>query len=125
MSYPPASPPPHGEPHQAYEQPYNQPAYIQPILVQQMPTSGTATASMVLGILGLVTGICTFGIPCLIAVILGHAGLSATKDGARSGRGMAVAGLTMGYVALAPALLLSAIYGAGLFATMAGGHTSP
>ncbi|WP_130335515.1 DUF4190 domain-containing protein [Micromonospora kangleipakensis] len=37
-----------------------------------------------------------------MAVILGHIALRETRDGARSGHGMAVAGLVLGYVFVAP-----------------------
>lgn len=77
------------------------------------PNSGLAVASMVLGIVGLVSVFCTFGVPALLAVILGHVALTDIKKTGRSGRGMAVTGLTTGYIALTPALffLASAITG--------------
>jgi hypothetical protein len=56
--------------------------------------SGTAIASMVLGIVGLVTG-GFLVIPQILAVILGHIGLKDPR-----GRGFAVAGLVMGYVVI-------------------------
>lgn len=83
---------------------YNQPL---PILVQIPPTSGTATASMVLGILGVLGGWCLFGLPCILAVILGHVGLRETRHGTKSGRGMAVAGLVLGYVFVGPMILFT------------------
>ena len=59
--------------------------------------SGLAIASMVLGILGLF-----IGIPAIPAIICGHYSLTAIKRSAGdlSGRGMAVAGLVMGYITL-------------------------
>jgi uncharacterized membrane protein len=71
------------------------------------PTSGAATASLILGIVGLIFGWCTFGVPCLLAVILGHVGYAQTKHGAASGSGMAVAGLILGYVMLVPGIVLA------------------
>jgi hypothetical protein len=103
-SAPPMSPPsPYG-----YGAPY---AYApspvpQVIVAQVLPTSGVATASMVLGILGALGGWCMLGIPCAVAILLGHLGLSATRDGARGGRGMAVAGLVLGYVFVVPWAIL-------------------
>ena len=73
------------------------------------PTSGAATASLILGVVGLVFGWCTFGVPCVIAVILGHIGYAQTKHGAASGRGMAVAGLVLGYVMLVPGIILAMV----------------
>lgn len=61
------------------------------------PTSGTATAAMIMGVIGVLGGWCMFGLPCFIAVLLGHAAMKETKTGARGGHGMAVAGLILGY----------------------------
>ncbi|SCG76571.1 DUF4190 domain-containing protein [Micromonospora coxensis] len=83
------------------------PPYPPPVLVAVAPTSGTATAALVLGILGVLGGWCLFGLPCLLAVVLGHVGLHETRDGRRSGRGMAVAGLVLGYVFVAPMVLFT------------------
>ncbi len=55
--------------------------------------SGLAVASMVLGIVGVVTGGFLF-VPQILAVILGH--ISLNRD--RQGRGFAIAGLVMGYL---------------------------
>lgn len=59
-------------------------------------TSGLAIASLIFGILVFLT----FGLAGLPAVILGHMGLSRIKKsgGALKGRGMAIAGLVMGYL---------------------------
>jgi hypothetical protein len=57
-------------------------------------TSGAAIASLVLALVW----IC--GIGSLAAIILGIVGISATKAGARKGRGMAIAGLVLGVVGL-------------------------
>ena len=75
---------------------------VQRIAVQPPLTSGMATASLVLGILGVLGGWCLFGLPCILAVILGHLALRETRDGTRSGYGMAVAGLVLGYVFVGP-----------------------
>ena len=60
-------------------------------------TSGLAIASMVLGIVWL------FWLGSILAVIFGHVALSQIKRsmGALSGRGMAIAGLVLGYVGIA------------------------
>ena len=63
------------------------------------PTSGFAIASMVLGILG--TGI--------IAVIFGHVAMKDIKKTGKDGKGMAIAGLVLGYEP-APASEVSALY---------------
>ncbi|MFI7135659.1 DUF4190 domain-containing protein [Nonomuraea sp. NPDC050153] len=70
------------------------------------PTSGLAVASLVFGIIGLVSSWCLLGIPSIVAIILGHAATGKTKRGIRPGHGMAVAGLILGYVVVVPAFLV-------------------
>jgi Domain of unknown function (DUF4190) len=79
----------------------------QPIYLVTPPTSGVATTSMILGIIGIVTGCCSFGLPSLAAIICGHVAIGQTKSGTVGGRGMAVAGLVLGYIVLAPAIVFS------------------
>lgn len=81
--------------------------YLPPPLVR--PTSGLATASMVLGIIGFLGGWCLFGIPCFLAVLFGHLALKETKTGERGGHGQAITGLILGYVLAVPWLILSII----------------
>ncbi|MFG3604338.1 DUF4190 domain-containing protein [Micromonospora chersina] len=83
------------------------PTGMQRLTVQPILTSGMATASLVLGILGVLGGWCLFGLPCVLAVILGHLALRETRDGMRSGHGMAVAGLVLGYVFVGPMILFT------------------
>jgi hypothetical protein len=107
---PPVSGPPQPPvPAQAYPSspvPYGylppQPVVLQPAV----PTSNLAVWSLVTGLVGFFAGWCLLGLPCLAAVALGHGALSDTKDNVKSGRGMAVAGLALGYVALLPAIIL-------------------
>ena len=64
--------------------------------VQQGRTSGLAIASMVLGI------VWVYWIGSILAVIFGHIAISQTKrDPTLRGRGMAIAGLVLGYVGIA------------------------
>ena len=60
--------------------------------------SGLATASMILGIVGLCTGIAG-----IAAVICGHMALNKIKQSNNmlQGRGMAIAGLVLGYLEIA------------------------
>jgi hypothetical protein len=81
--------------------------------MQGAPTSGAAVASLVLGIVGVLGGWCMLGLPCLIAVVLGHVAMSETKPGSKSGRGMAVAGLVLGYLFLAPMVIFTIMLFAG------------
>lgn len=55
--------------------------------------NGLAVASLVLGIVWI------FWIGSVLAVIFGHVALSQLKEGG-SGKGLAVAGLTLGYVGI-------------------------
>ncbi len=70
-------------------------------------TSAWATASLVFALVGLPLACCTFGAFSAVAVLCGHLGLIDTKT--RPGRGMAVAGLILGYLVVGPAVVLSAI----------------
>jgi hypothetical protein len=83
---PPAGPPPgYHLPHPAAMHLYAAPPR----------TSGLAVASMVLGILWL------WWVGSLLAIIFGHVAISQTSQDPRlGGRGMAIAGLTLGYVGL-------------------------
>src|SRR4051794_30588894 len=85
----PASGGPYYAPTAPLPVPYVQPLYQQPIVVPLTPppASGAATASLVLGLIGIVAGFCLFGIPCVLAVIFGHVGLIQTRGGQKSGRG--------------------------------------
>lgn len=80
------------------------------------PSSTVAVWALVLGCVGVLAGWCLMGVPCVIAVALGHVALAQTKDDRMSGRGMAVAGLVLGYVSLIPAIIL-------IFWVAAGGMT--
>lgn len=67
----------------------------QPYGFQQAATQGTsgmAVASLVCSIVGLF--LC--GVPAILGVIFGAIGMGQTKDNARPGRGLAIAGLVVG-----------------------------
>lgn len=107
----PYNPQPYNPPGPMPPQPYAAgPAYgylpPQILVSPARPSSGAAVWALVLGIVGVAFGWCLLGIPCLLAVIIGHVAIADTRDDAKSGRGQAVAGLTLGYVALAPAIIL-------------------
>ncbi|MEU7891905.1 DUF4190 domain-containing protein [Nonomuraea sp. NPDC049152] len=70
------------------------------------PTSGAAVASLIFGIFGLFASWCLFGIPSIVAIVLGHVATSQTRRGLRPGHGMAVAGLILGYVVV-PAVIVT------------------
>lgn len=80
-----------------------------PVYTGPAQPCGKATASLVLGIIGLVLAVVLIGIPLgIIAVILGHLALSEIKHsgGRLEGRGKAVAGLVTGYICVAMILML-------------------
>ena len=74
----------------------------------QPRNNGLAIASMVLGIVWI------YGIGSILAVIFGHVALSQIKRsvGSQRGRGMAIAGLVLGYIGVA--LLALIIVGAAV-----------
>lgn len=86
-------------------------ASLRPLFV---PTSGLATASLVLGILGMAGGWLLLGLPCLAAIILGHMANKETGTGQRPGHALTVAGLMLGYLAIAPAVLMFVIFVLGV-----------
>lgn len=88
MTYQPS---PYDPPQQPYQQPYQQPA---PPLAK--PTSGLALAALITGAAGVV--LCFTVLPSIAAVVLGHLAVKDTRSGERAGRGMAIAGLVLGYV---------------------------
>ena len=77
---------------------------------------GLAIASMVTGILSLLGCSMFAAIP---AIVCGHIGVRQADRGEASGRGMAMAGLIMGYISLVVTVIIIAIYAAFfiLFAT--------
>jgi hypothetical protein len=66
-------------------------------------TAGTAIASLVLGIMSLIGG----GITGIPAIICGHKALDKIRrtNGAFSGKGIAIAGLTLGYLMLVVSMI--------------------
>jgi len=70
------------------------------------PNSQVAVWALVTGVVGVLTGWCLLGLPCIAAVVLGHVGVSQTRNDTVKGRNMAVAGLVLGYVSLIPALIV-------------------
>ncbi|MEV6345483.1 DUF4190 domain-containing protein [Actinoplanes sp. NPDC051851] len=101
-----SAPPPHAQstPPPGWAPPGAEPPQV--VIVQSPPSSVYAIASLILGIISLMGGFCVCGLPCIAAVVCGHLGLRETKDGSKSGYGMAVAGLIMGYLLIIPTVFL-------------------
>ena len=83
-------------------------AYAAPV-APAVPTNGKATASMVLGILGLVI---LYLIGPILALVFGHQAKNEidASGGTQGGRGMAVAGIVMGWIGIGFAILFLAIW---------------
>ena len=88
---------------------------------QAKRTSGTSVTAMVLGIVGLVFIWAPFFgfVSALLGIIFGGIGMSQTKKNPTlTGRGMAVAGLVCGIIAVAVWVILIAAIGVlGVFST--------
>jgi hypothetical protein len=94
-----------GYPQPGYQQPGYHPAYQQPGFYPaavQRPTDGLAIASLVLGI------VWVSWVGSILAVIFGHISLRRIEREGKAGRGMAIAGLVLGYVGIATLLLFIA-----------------
>ncbi len=119
----PGYPPPYGQPPGAY--PYGQPG-LQPIVAQgsnPWATRSLVYACIALGIdlVGLLTSYGAFSIvTAVFAVVYGHIGLyRANQAHIRTGHGQAIAGLILGYIAVAFAILV--IIGSALVRSSTGG----
>jgi hypothetical protein len=84
---------------QAYPAGYWQPGPYQQVQPQRV-TDGLAIASMVLGI------VWVFWIGSILAVIFGHVALRRIAREGKAGRGMAIAGLVLGYIGIATLVLV-------------------
>ena len=93
---------------------YHSRSFPQHVVSVARPTSGKAVASMVIAIIGALGGSCIFGIPSIIAVVLGHAALPETRSGTVAGRGMAITGLILGYLTGIPWAIFSLVYVIGI-----------
>lgn len=86
--------------------------YAPPLHAPTAPrTSKLAVASMVLGIISLPATVILVGfVTAIIAVVLGHMGLSAAKNNPNlKGGGMALTGLILGYLCIALTVVFAAI----------------
>ncbi|KUM35739.1 DUF4190 domain-containing protein [Arthrobacter sp. EpRS71] len=95
---------PYGQP----QSPYGQPAYY----AMQAEPKGLSIASMCCGI-AVYVGFGFFILPQIAAVVLGHLALKREP----AGKGMAIAGLVMGYLGVALTLVLGIIFFAAIGAS--------
>jgi hypothetical protein len=104
---PSVPPPPPADPHRPYGQP--QPAYGYSTYGQpRTGTSGFAIASMVLGIVGVIPFLIWNGIASILALVFGYIARSQIKrsGGTQGGRGMALAGIILGWIGIALLVIL-------------------
>ncbi len=99
-AWPGPAPPPYGPPgpsgppgvYPGYPYP-TPPGYWPPVGVSR-PTNGFAVASLVLGILWV------YWVGSIFAIVFGHIALRQVSRSGHRGRGMAIAGLVLGYIGL-------------------------
>jgi hypothetical protein len=103
------TPPPPGytPPAPGYEQPPQQPyGYAQPQGYPQQYAAPMAIGTNGLAIAGL---ICAFIVP-IVGVILSHIALNQIKQTGQEGRGLAIAGLAIGYSLIGLGLIFACVY---------------
>jgi hypothetical protein len=102
-----------------------------PALPPTLPrTNGFALASFILGIVSVVASFCCCGstlMPAALAIIFGHVASHQVRNsaGRETGRGLAVAGLATGYVALAAQILMLLIFIVAAIVSAIAGHGPP
>jgi hypothetical protein len=100
-------PPPGYTPAPGYEQPPQQPyGYAQPQGYPQQYAAPMATGTNGLAIASLIFA---FVFP-IVGVILGHIALNQIKQTGQEGRGLAIAGLAIGYSFIGLGLIIACIY---------------
>lgn len=114
-----------GQPQQPYQQPgqpYQQPGAMPPAAPGQAygenpyPKNQLGVWSLVLGILGIV-GSCFYGfglLPGIAAVVTGHLGKKAVREGQADNGGLSTGGLITGYVGVALSLIVGILMIAGV-----------
>ncbi len=102
QQYQPPAPPQQYSPPQQQPQQYGQQPAVYPQPVYQQPAYGypAAPPTNTLAVVSLVASLATLvlGVTAIVGVITGHMALGQIKRTGEAGRGMAVAGLIIGYV---------------------------
>jgi hypothetical protein len=101
QAQPPAAPAYGQQP--AYGQPA--PAYGQPAAAYGQPAKKTNVLAIVSLIASIAGFVIAWGIGSIVGIICGHISLGQIKKTGEEGRGLAVAGLIVGYIGLALAIL--------------------
>ena len=106
-------------PQQVQQPPIQQPGVVVQQPVQAKGTSGMGIASLVLGILAILTSFLpiinngSFFL-ALLGIILAIVGIIATKKGKKSGRGLAIAGLILNILSVVIVLATQSLYSAAI-----------
>lgn len=112
----PAAPvPPASQPAPAYGQPA--PAYGQTAPAYGQPTGAKTNTLAIIALVASLIGLFT-GIGFLAGIICGHISLSQIKKTGEQGRGMAIAGLIIGYIGIVVSIILTIAFIA-FFASLA------
>ena len=82
------------------------------------PQNGLGTAGLVLGIVGLAVGWCSYGIPSILAIIFGAIGLKKANAGLATNRTAALWGMWLGIVGVAIGVLFTLLFGAAILVDM-------
>ena len=85
------------------------------------PQNGLGIAALVLGIVGLTVGWCSYGIVSILAIIFGAIGIKKANQGLATNKAMAQWGMWLGIVGVAIGLILTLLVGA---AVLFGGSSS-
>lgn len=105
---------------------YQQPPPPQYVVMQRPPSNGKAIGGMVLGIIAIAVGIWSLipllglfaailgFVPSIIAILLGHMGLSESVKLGGIGKAQAVTGLTLGWVTLGIIVLTTVFWMAAI-----------
>ncbi len=115
MTYDPYNPKQQpGDPY-GQQQPYGQPGQPGPYGQQPMygygypPPPPKSQTNAILALVLSCVGLATCGVTAIVGVIFGHIAMGRIKRGEEDGRGMALAGVIVGYVVIAGWLLYLAI----------------
>ena len=82
------------------------------------PQNGMGIAALVLGIVGVATGWCTFLIPSILAIIFGAIGIKKANQGLANNKPLAQWGFWLGIVGVALYLLYFMFFGFALLGGM-------
>lgn len=95
------------QPEAPVQEPTAPPAYAAPAapVYQAAPAAPAASAPTntlaVVSMISSIVGWFSFGVLCIVGVVLGHMSLKQLKTSGEGGRGMALTGLIVGYIGLA------------------------